>query len=81
LILPTKRIPEDRALLAVGADVLTMLSRPQTVSRLWDQLKRRRIERKTVTPLPFDWFLLSLCLLFAMGAVELRDGRLYKAAR
>ncbi len=79
MILPTKRLPQDRALLAVGADVLVMLVRPQTVSKLWDDMKRKRFDRGSSTPLPFDWFLLSLSLLFALGAVELREGRLHKA--
>lgn len=81
MILPTKRLPQDRALLAVGADVLLMLTRSQTVSKLWDDMKRKRLERVTSSPLPFDWFLLALSLLFAMGAVELRDGRIHKVRR
>jgi hypothetical protein len=81
MILPTKRLPEDRALLAVGADVLTMLSRPQTVSRLWEQMKKRRGGRKSATFLPFDWFLLSLSFLYAIGAVELSEGRLHRTTR
>ena len=81
MILPTKRLPQDRALLAVGADVLVMLDRPQTISKLWDDLKRKRGERAASAPLPFDWFLLSITLLFALGAVDLREGRLHKARR
>jgi hypothetical protein len=81
MILPTKRLPQDRALLAVGADVLLLLTRPQTVSKLWDDMKRKRNERGSSSPLPFDWFLLSLSLLFSIGALELRDGRLHKASR
>jgi hypothetical protein len=81
LILPTKRIPQDRALIAVGADVLVLLSRPQTVSKLWEDVKSRRLTRKTCSPLPFDWFLLSLDFLFLIGAVELREGRLYRASQ
>jgi ABC-3C biological conflict system middle component len=81
VILPTKRLPQDRALLAVGADVLLSLSRPQTVSKLWDEIKQNRLERRFSTQLPFDWFLLSLSLLFAIGAVELIEGRVHKARR
>jgi len=78
LILPTKRLPQDRALLAIGADVLLMLSRPQTVSKLWEDMKSRRTTRKASSPLPFDWFLLSLSFLFAIGAIGMRDGRLHR---
>ncbi len=78
MILPTKRLPQDRALIAIGADVLVLLSRPQTVSKLWEDIKSRRLARKTSTPLPFDWFLLSLDFLFVIGGIELREGRLYR---
>ena len=81
MILPTKRLPEDRALLAIGADILLIAARPKTVSRLWDEIKQLRASRNIAAPLPFDWFVLSLSLLFALGAVQLRDGRLYKARR
>jgi hypothetical protein len=81
MILPTKRIPEDRALLAIGADVLSMLPQSQTVSKLWDSTKLRRSNRIGASPLPFDWFLLSLAVLFSIGAVELRDGRLHRVVR
>ena len=81
MILPTKRLPQDRALLAIGADVLLALSGPQTVSKLWDEIKQNRHERRFSSQLPFDWFLLSLSLLFAIGTVELIDGRIHKARR
>lgn len=81
MILPTKRLPQDRALLAIGADALLLLRQPQTVSKLWEDMKRRRGARKDATPLPFDWFILSLGFLFAIGALELRDGRLHRAGR
>ena len=81
MILPTKRLPEDRALLAIGADVLLTLWRPQTVSKVWEEMKRARMARNTSTPLPFDWFILSLSFLFSIGAVDLRDGRLHRVVK
>ena len=81
MILPTKRLPEDRALLAIGADVLLLLFRPQTVSKLWEDMKSRRQNRIASSPLPFDWFVLSLSFLFAVGAIELQDGRLRRVNR
>ena len=79
MILPTKRLSEDRALLAVGGEVLRLLTEPKTVSRLWTELKDLRAARPHSTPITFDWFVLALDLLYAMGAVELERGRLSRA--
>jgi hypothetical protein len=81
LILPTKRIPEDRALLAVGADILKILETPQTVSKVWDDLKSMRAHRMNGSPFSFDWFTLTLAMLFTINAVTLEDGRLRRIAK
>lgn len=44
MILPTKHLREDQALIAVGAELLSMLDEPKTISRLWDELRRVRAE-------------------------------------
>lgn len=44
MILPTKHLREDQALIAVGAELLGMLDEPKTISRLWDELRRARAE-------------------------------------
>jgi hypothetical protein len=76
MILPTKRIPEDRSLLAVGADVLHVLEEPQTVSKVWDELRLIRGSRYNGSPLSFDWFTLALAMLFTISAITLDNGRL-----
>jgi hypothetical protein len=78
MILPTKRLPEDRSLLAIGGDVLSLLGEPETVSKVWSDLKTLRSNRLNGTPLSFDWFVIALTLLFSMNLVELVDGRLTK---
>jgi ABC-3C biological conflict system middle component len=78
MILPTKGINADRALLSVGADILRLLDEPKTVSRLWDEARLTRIMRKTSATLSFDWFVLALDLLYALGIVELEQGRLVR---
>jgi len=70
VILPSKHLREDRALLTIGAEVLTLLREPKTVSRLWTELKRAR-----EGTLAYDWFILSLDLLFSMGLIEFDQGR------
>lgn len=72
MILPTKHIPENRSLLGVGASILDLLAeREATVSSLWDGVRASRTETGRVS---FDWFILSLDLLFAMGAIRMDRG-------
>jgi hypothetical protein len=74
MILPTKRLHQDRALLAVGAEVLRRLDEPKTVSRLWDEVQRAYRGRVTSPTLTYDWFILALDLLFAVKAIGLTRG-------
>jgi len=74
MILPTKHLPTDRSLLGIGADVLHLLSQPKSVSRLWADIREHRGE--FASRLSFDWFVLSLDLLFAIGAIRMNHGRL-----
>lgn len=78
MILPSKHLSEERALITVGADVLRLLSRPVTVSRLWTELKRIK-ERQA--PISYDWFILGLDVLYLMGLVEFDRGRVRKMRR
>lgn len=79
MILPTKHLPLDRALIGIGADVLALLTRPMTMSRLWDELRARRDESSHAV-VDYRWFVLALDLLFMVGAIEL-DERLLRKAR
>ncbi len=80
MILPTKHMRTQRTLLGVGAEVIALLDQPKTVSRVWADLKKKRGEEDL--KLSFDWFVLSLDLLFSIDAVELNRGRLQlKVAR
>lgn len=81
MILPTKRLGQDRALLSVGAEILDLLSEPKTVSRLWDELQRSRSERFGVRTIPYDWFVLALDLLYTLEILEMERGLLWKATR
>jgi len=75
MILPSKHLREDRALLTIGADLLQLLGEPKTVSRLWSDTQRRR---EAASPVSYDWFVLALDLLFAMGLVVFERGRVQK---
>lgn len=80
MILPTKHVRPDRALLAVGGDLLVCLREPATVSRLWDDFRLKRGNCGESAPINYDWFVLALDLLFMIGAVELDRGLLRKTA-
>jgi hypothetical protein len=79
MILPTKGLALDRALLSVGAEVLRRLDRPKTVSRLWDQVRNR--QSSLLESVPYEWFLLSLDLLYLCGAVDFEDGHIRRTHR
>lgn len=71
MILPTKGVGPSRALLSIGARILRDLDEPKTVSRLWSDL--REDNRKTLQ-ITFDWFVLALDLLYAIGVIEYVGG-------
>lgn len=80
MILPTKHVSPDRALISVGAEVLAILKHPMTISRLWDELRGRRTLLIPNAPIDYQWFVLSLDLLYLIGAVELERGLVRKAS-
>jgi hypothetical protein len=78
MILPTKGVHPRQALVTVGADVLRLLTEAKAISRIWDELQKSRPAADAVT---FDWFVLSLDLLFLMGAIELDRGRVRRCVQ
>lgn len=74
MILPTKYLPQDRALLTVGAEILVQLKEPRTVSELWECVSESRNRSIAATPLSFDWFVLALNLLYAVTAIGYSNG-------
>ncbi len=79
MLLPTKRIPADRALLIIGAEVLKLLNEPKTVSKLWSEFQIQRESVMNSNPVPFDWFILALDLLYCLSAVSLSHGVLERS--
>lgn len=74
MILPTKHIPQNEALLGVGATVLGCLQAPMTVSGLWERL---RTEPNVGT---FERFVLASNLLYMIGAIDMENGLIVRAA-
>lgn len=74
MILPTKHIRPDRALIGVGAEVLKALGEPMTMSKLWDEIRSRRSADASIPVVDYRWFVLTLDLLYMIGAVDLERG-------
>lgn len=75
IILPTKHISIRNSLLGVGAKIIEHLYYPKTVSSLWN----------AVSTMPevatFERFVLTLDLLYIIGAVEMDEGLLRRCNR
>ncbi len=80
MILPTKRLSQDRSLLYVGAEILRLVDEPKTVSRLWQELQSARSAQTRLAQVTYDWFVLALDLLFLINAVRVERGRIEKVA-
>jgi hypothetical protein len=76
MVLPNKHLPLNRSLLAVGGEILQILSnRPRTVSATWEQLRLQNGKTS------FEQFTLAAGFLFALGALEFAGENLRKSVQ
>ena len=80
MILPTKHIRPDRALIGVGAELLNTLGNPMTMSNLWDTIRSRRSATTSNPAINYQWFVLALDLLYMIGAIEFERGLIRKVS-
>lgn len=78
MILPSKHIAADRALLTLGARILAGLHQPATVSTLWDRYRHAIPEFAPESSHNYVEFVLTLDLLFMIGAIEFHRGLIHK---
>jgi hypothetical protein len=52
-----------------------------TVSATWQKVQALRASREAASPLPFDWFVLALTLLYAISAVDHDEDRIVPVQR
>lgn len=69
MILPDKNITLSNSLIGLGSKIIIELSTPQTVSSLWEKIRKRYLEIRT-----FERFVLTLDLLYTMGLIEVENG-------
>lgn len=73
MILPSKHIPQDQALIGVGAVLLGALKSPQTVTSLWESV----CKHETIGT--FERFVLALDMLHITGVIVLENGLIARA--
>ena len=80
MIVPTKGVHPNKAMLTVGGQIVNILNEPMTVSKLWTSIRNKRSMNEE-SPIGFDWFVLSLDLVKILGLVDLgEDGYLVRRA-
>ncbi len=72
MILPTKHISINNCFLGLGGVILVHLNEPKTVTALWNEVSKKP-EFAT-----FERFILTLDLLYMIGAIQLEEGLLHK---
>ena len=72
MIHPTKHIPAEQTLLGAGAVIASQLSRPHTVTALWEAV------RGTPSVGTFERFVLTLTMLYSLRAVRFEGGLVVK---
>ena len=73
MILPSKHLSQERALLSIGAKILKHLQLPKTVSTLWEELLETS-GNKILPTIGYNSFILALDLLYSINAIEIEDG-------
>lgn len=72
MIIPTKHLKPQDSLLGIGGVVLDTLRNPCSVSDLWSIL------RDNASVSTYERLILTLDLLFIIGAIDYRDGLLVR---
>ncbi|MCG7344363.1 hypothetical protein MHZ92_09470 [Sporosarcina sp. ACRSL] len=72
MLLPGKYIHPERTLVSIGAKIIYLLQRPQSVSKLWNDYKRMQ-EDEQLPVVSFDVFVNALCFLYTMNAIEMKN--------
>jgi hypothetical protein len=68
MILPSKHVQPERALVGVGAEIICARTTPMTMSRKWDEIRGRRTLADPNAPLDYEWFVLALDFLVDLNS-------------
>lgn len=74
MIMPSKYLREDEALIGVGAALLQKINGRTNLSNLWEETKNNSATGN------FERFTLALDLLFLLGLVDVSDNEVVRVA-
>lgn len=74
MILPSKHISQEQALIGVGAILLGEMHKPETITSLWEKVRSYQAVGT------FERFVLALDMLHITGLVNLANGMIVKAS-
>lgn len=72
MIMPTKYLREDEALIGVSAKLLPLFENASNLSALWESAKKIDAVGN------FERFILALDLLYLLGLVDFRDNEIVR---
>lgn len=75
MILPSKYIQEDEALLGLGAKILSILYEDKALSELWEETKAQQNVSN------YERFVLALDMLYVMGLIIFEDQKIKRIAK
>lgn len=81
MILPTKHLSPDRAIITVASEIFELINNRSTVSSVWNDLQEKHRACMRRGEIPYDWFILSLDFLYLIGAIEEDNGKLTRMAK
>lgn len=78
MILPTKHSKIEQTLLGFGSYILQVIEQGTTVDILWNEYLKDLDNKEFLAKHSFDNLILTLVFLFSIGAIEEKDGVIYK---
>lgn len=74
MLTPTKNLHEDKAILKIGARVLSILIFPRTLNSTWEAYSEfQNQESQSIPNIRFDTFILALDFLYMIGVIEYQN--------
>jgi hypothetical protein len=78
MILPTKHLPPNRAIISVSSEIYSLINKRSTISSVWSELQERHKSSLRIGEISYDWFILALDFLYIIGIIEHKSGLLKK---